>query len=256
MTAPSASGHLGRYALMGALTLALPACNTFERISNVGSGPALSQIEDPRTKPGYVPVSMPMPTPTPTQRGPAALWRSGARDFFRDHRASQVGDVITVFVVVNDATDLKDTSTRGRGNGADGNSENMTIPVLPPTLAAGFSKIFGNTALGYGPNTSGNSGGGEIKKVDTVTMQLAAAVIQVLPNGNLVINGKQEMKVADQIRELSITGIVRPDDVDSANQISYERIAEARISYSGKGYLNDVQTPRYGSELLDILLPF
>ncbi len=256
MTQSSATRRAARLALLGTLAVALPACNTFERLSSVGSGPGLSQIEDPRAKPGYVPVSMPMPTPTPTQRGPNALWRSGARDFFRDHRASQIGDVITVFVTISDAVGITDTSTRNRGGGADANQEAMGIPTLPPTLMTGFTKIFGGNAIGYGPNASGNSGGGAIAKKDNLTMQLAAAVIQVLPNGNLVINGKQEVKVNEQIRELAISGIVRPDDVDSANQISYERIAEARISYGGRGYLNDVQSPRYGAELMDILLPF
>ena len=116
--------------------------------------------------------------------------------------------------------------------------------------------MFGAAAIDTGANDSGNSGGGVINKNEVVTMKLAVVVTQVLQNGSLVISGKQEMKVADELRILSITGVVRPDDIDSLNQISSERIAEARINYGGKGYASDVQKPRYGSELLDIILPF
>ena len=240
-----------------AIALALPGCNTFERLSEVGSGPSLSKIDDIRTRPDYQPVSMPMPSPVPNQHGPNSLWRSGSRDFFRDHRASQVGDILTVFVsTAGDGAALADNSNRNRGANGQLNQEQMAVPVLPPAIAGGFSGLFGQQPLAIGPNVSGNSGGGAIAKAEVVTMKLAAVVTQVLQNGNLVISGKQEMKVADELRTLSITGVVRPDDIDSLNQISSERIAEARINYGGKGYISDVQRPRYGAELMDIILPF
>ena len=240
-----------------AFALVLPGCNTFERLSEVGSGPSLSQIEDPRTRAGYQPVSMPMPAPSVSQHGPNSLWRTGARDFFRDHRASQVGDILTVFVqTAGDAAAIADGSSHQRGAGAQANADAVPVPVLPPAIAAGFAKFFGNQAIQIGPSASGNSGGGAIAKAQVITMRLAAVVTQILQNGNLVISGKQEIKVASELREMTITGVVRPDDIDSLNQISYERIAEARISYGGKGYLSDVQQPRYGFDLLDVILPF
>jgi flagellar L-ring protein FlgH len=239
------------------LALALQGCNTFERLSNVGSGPALSNIEDPRAKPGYQPVSLPMPSPTESRHAPGSLWRSGAQDFFRDNRASKVGDLLTVFVgTAGDAVAIADNSTRQRGAGANANTEHVPIPVLPPSIAGAYQRLFGPAALDIDAAHSGNSGGGAINRADLVVMRLAAMVVQVLPNGNLVINGKQEMKAGLEIRELTIAGVVRPNDIDSNNQISYEKIAEARISYGGKGYLSDVQPPRYGFELLDMILPF
>ena len=105
-------------------------------------------------------------------------------------------------------------------------------------------------------SASASAGTGTTGRTDTASMRLAAVVTQALPNGNLVIQGKQQVKVNSELRELTISGIVRPEDIDSSNQIAYERIAEARISYGGKGYASDVQAPRYGQELLDILLPF
>jgi flagellar L-ring protein FlgH len=81
-------------------------------------------------------------------------------------------------------------------------------------------------------------------------------VTQVLPNGNLVVQGRQELRVNFEVRELQITGVIRQQDISSTNTVSYTKLAEARISYGGRGQLTDVQQPRYGQQLLDIIAPF
>ena len=261
MTAYPASRRIGRIAILGALVLALPACNTFERLSEMGSGPNLSKIEDPQAKPGYQPVNMPMPTPVMAQRNPNSLWRTGSRAFLRDQRAAQVGDLLTVFIKINDNASLNAVSTRARGSGTP-NGETMGMPNMlgvESPLTGTLNRIFkGATAatLVSTNSQSSTNNTGTVTHADTVQMQLAAVVVQTLPNGNLVIQGKQQVKVNLEMRELAISGIVRPEDIDSSNQISYAKIAEARISYGGKGYASDVQALRYGQELLDILLPF
>ena len=260
MNAHSTTRRIGRYALLGALALALPACNTFERMSEMGSGPTLAKIEDPQAKTGYQPVSMPMPTPVPATRNPNSLWRSGSRAFLRDQRASQVGDLLTVFITIKDGASFNATSSRARGGGtANGETMNMGL-ALPGVNGLGFlGKLLGDATNAPTVNVASTStlnNSGTTTRADTVAMQLAAVVTQTLPNGNLVIQGKQQVKVNAELRELTISGIVRPEDIDSSNQISYEKIAEARIAYGGKGYASDVQAPRYGQELLDILLPF
>ena len=247
-TAPRPLAH---YAFLCALVLSLPACNTFERLSEVGSGHSLGKIEDPRTKPGYMPVSMPIPTPTPALRNPNSLWRSGARSFYSDQRATQIGDILHVAINIADNGKMNINSNRTRGP----NTEAMGVPVLPPGLQNLYAKAFGTNPLAINSN-SASVGVGVTARAEAIIMNLSAVVNQILPNGNLIIGGTQQVKLNSEMRELTISGIVRPADIDSSNSIDYSKIAEARISYGGKGYASDVQAPRYGQELLDILLPF
>ncbi len=249
-----------RSAAIVALVLALPACNTMDRLSGVGDGPTLSSIQDPQAKPGYKPVSMPMPTPQPSQRNPNSLWRNGARAFFKDQRAAQVGDLLTVTVAINDSATVKSNVARNRGTSSSPNSEGLGVPVVPNFLpvkaASAWLGSNGGSATSLFDSSSSLANSGAVARNEAINLRLAAVVTQTLPNGNLVIEGKQQVRVNAEMRELTIGGIVRPEDIDSSNQISYEKIAEARISYGGKGVVSDVQSPRYGQELLDILLPF
>ena len=107
------------------------------------------------------------------------------------------------------------------------------------------------------PYSSGNSlGTGELRRAESVTLRVAATVTQILPNGNLVVMGRQQVRVNSELRDLTVAGIMRPQDIGSDNTLRHDRLAEARISYGGRGSLSDVQTPRYGQEILDTLLPF
>jgi flagellar L-ring protein precursor FlgH len=197
---------------------------------------------------------MPMPRAEPAPSEAASLWRSGSRAFFKDQRAATVGDIVTVLVNTTDTANMQNASTEQK-NG----SESMGVPNMFG-LEASLPKILGkavNAASMVNANSSSNSGGtGSIKRNETVTVRLAGVITQVLPNGNLVVAARQEMRVNSELRVLEVSGVIRPQDIASDNTVSHDRMAEARIAYGGRGQLTDVQTPRYGQQALDILLPF
>lgn len=241
---------LTRVALPALLVAGLSACNTMSRLSEVGSGPELSKIEDPQAKKGYQPVSLPMPTPTPAERNPNSLWRAGSKAFFKDQRAAKVGDLITVEIVIKDQAKLQNETQRSRDNSDTANLNNFLGFQSAGLLGA---KLDPSVDLG---STTKNDGKGAITRSESVELKLAAIITQTLPNGNLVLQGKQEVRVNEELRDLVITGVIRPEDVTSTNTVSYEKIAEARISYGGRGQVSDVQQPRYGQQIFDILMPF
>jgi flagellar L-ring protein precursor FlgH len=225
-----------------------------DRLSAVGEAPPVSPIENPNQRPDYKPVSMPMPAPQVAESNANSLWRSGARAFFKDQRAARVGDILTVLIAIDDKAEIDNTSTRTR-NGAD----SMGVPNLLG-LEAEYGSLLPDavspSSLLSTTTTSNNTGKGSIDRSEKIQLQVAAVINQILPNGNLVVNGSQEVRVNNEVRVLQLSGIIRPEDVTSANNISYEKIAEARISYGGRGQITDVQQPRYGSQILDIVSPF
>ncbi|MBU6234473.1 MAG: flagellar basal body L-ring protein FlgH [Alphaproteobacteria bacterium] len=234
---------------------ALTACGSVDRLASIGAAPNQSGIENPTMKPGYKPVSMPMPTPKSEERLANSLWTGGSRKtFFEDQRADNVGDILTVTINIKDDANLKNETTRDRTAGED-----TTAPSV-----LGFEGYLGK-AFPDGVNpaqlldlqtTSQHKGTGEIKREEEVNLKVAAIVSQILPNGNLVIEGRQEVRVNFENRVLQLSGIIRPEDINIDNTISYEKVAEARISYGGKGQMTDVQQPRYGQQVLDVLSPF
>jgi len=234
---------------------ALPGCNTVDRISSVGRTPELSRIEDPSQR-DYQPVRMPMPTPQATERQPNSLWRSGARAFFKDQRASRVGDILTVTIAIDDRAQINNQTTRSRDNG-----ENASLPGLfgfQRNLAR-ISPLPDTATLDDVidiESTSRVQGRGQIQRRDQIDLRVAAVIVQVLPNGNLVIEGRQEVRVNYELRELLVRGVIRPEDIDNRNTIPYDKIAEARISYGGRGQITDVQQPRWGQQIFDIIFPF
>ena len=244
-----------RLLVLALATSTLSACSGWDRLSQVGEAPLLSSIQNPTEAPGYRPVSLPMPmAQLDPNRQPNSLWRPGSRAFFKDQRASQVGDVLTVTISISDKATLNNSSSRGRTT-----KETTGAPHL-----LGFEKqlqkILPNGAdpsnlLSLNGSTD-NEGTGKIARDETVNLKVAAIVTQVLPNGNLVITGHQEVRVNFEARDLQITGIIRREDIDSTNMISHEKIAEARIAYGGRGQITDVQQARYGTQVLDIVSPF
>lgn len=240
--------------VLASLPLLAGGCNALNRLAEVGDAPKMSEIENPAAKSNYRPVSMPMPEPESVVRSPNSLWRAGARAFFKDQRAARVGDILTVTIEIKDEAQINNTTSRSRTNadkaGMGGffgyeSSLNRILPeaVDPSNLVDLSSSL-------------SNQGAGKIDRDETIKLKLAAVITQVLPNGNMVLQGRQEVRVNFEVRELQIAGLVRPEDIKTDNTIAYDKIAEARISYGGRGHISDVQQPRYGSQVLDIFLPF
>src|SRR5882762_7169109 len=230
----------------------LADCSAMDRLKNIGEQPALSAIENPVAQPGYKPVQMPMPTPQPASYNPNSLWRNGSRAFFNDQRAHQVGDILTVKVKITDKATLEHDTTRSRKNSEDSGVTDFLGSKLIKTPA---SSILPGKIL-TADSTASSEGKGSIDRKEELLTNIAGVVTQVLPNGNLVIEGKQEVRVNYEVRELIVAGIVRPEDIESDNTIDSTKIAEARIAYGGRGQITDVQQPRYGQQVLDVLLPF
>ena len=246
-----------RLSVMRAVLLAttaaslLSGCSAIDRLKDIGEPPKLSAIKNPVAQPGYKPVQMPMPAAQPASYNPNSLWRNGSRAFFKDQRAHQVGDILTVKVNITDKANIANETKRTRTN-----TDNTTVNDL-----FGLSKmpLFNSAISGNIANTDSSTaldGKGSVDRSEALTTNVAAVVTQVLPNGNLVIEGKQDIRVNFEMRELVVGGIVRPEDIESDNTIESSKIAEARIAYGGKGQLTDVQQQRYGSQVLDVLLPF
>jgi flagellar L-ring protein precursor FlgH len=224
-------------------------CSSIDRLTQIGEKPKLTEIENPTTQPGYKPVQMPMPKPETVSYAPNSLWRNGSRAFFKDQRAHQVGDILTVTVNITDQANFANETQRSRTNKED---SGVTDFLGAKTL--GSKALPGRLLTADG--TSSSDGKGTIQRSETLTTNVAAVVTQVLPNGNLVVEGKQEVRVNFEVRELIVAGIVRPEDIQSDNTIDSSKIAQARISYGGRGQITDVQQPRYGQQVMDVLLPF
>jgi flagellar L-ring protein precursor FlgH len=241
---------------LSALALALSAswlggCSAFDRLKNVGEQPALAEIENPTARPGYKPVQMPMPPTQVASYSPNSLWRSGSRAFFKDQRAHIVGDILTVMVNFTDKAAIANETQRSRTYKEDSGIDNFFGKSKVPILNAAVP-----TRIFTGDSTASSDGKGSVARSEALQTSVAAVVTQVLPNGNLVVEGKQEIRVNFEIRELIVAGIVRPEDIQSDNTIDSSKIAQARIAYGGRGQITDVQQPRYGQQVLDILLPF
>jgi flagellar L-ring protein FlgH len=230
------------------LTLLLSACA--DQLREVGREPAMTPVGS-----GLVPdrtVHLGLPVSEAAYHSANSTWRDSGADLFRDARALRVGDVVTVKVQINDKANLDSTLNRSRDAKAG------------LTSAADFDFGFGSSS---GPSGSGKLDGnldrttstdskGAIARSESIDLLVAAVVSEVLPNGNLVISGTQEVRVNYEVRVLSVAGVIRPRDISTDNSISYEKIAEARVSYGGRGRVMEVQQPAWGQQVLDIVAPF
>jgi flagellar L-ring protein precursor FlgH len=239
--------------LVPAMLLA-SGCMVPDRLSNVGKAPEFSPIHNPQNDPNYQPVSLPMPAMPTEIHAANSLWRSGARSFIKDDRAANVGDLVTVLVQINDQASISNETNRTRNDAEDAGTPHLL--GFESKYANIFPKAIDPAHLISTNSTSAADGKGVITRSEAITLKVAAVVSQVLPNGSLVVDGKQEVRVNYDLRELVISGVIRPSDIASDNTISYEKIAEARISYAGRGQINDVQQPRWGQQLIDVLFPF
>jgi flagellar L-ring protein precursor FlgH len=226
-------------------------CSSIDRLSQIGETPKLNAIENPTAQPGYKPVSMPMPKAETVSYNPNSLWRNGSRSFFKDQRAHQIGDLLTVTVNITDQANFANETVRDRTSKED---SGITDFIGAKTITQP-NKILPGRVLTT-DSISQYDGKGTIQRQERLETNVAAVVTQVLPNGNLVVEGKQEIRVNYEIRELIVAGIVRPEDIQSDNTIDSSKIAQARIAYGGRGQISDFQQPRYGQQVMDVLLPF
>jgi len=225
------------------------ACSDLE---NVGKAPALTP---PTETDDYLAMTAAGMQPRkPARHARASLWHSGPTSLLGDRRARNLGDLLTVVIQINDKAEMSNSSTRSRQG-----SQKLAMPSLfglpqslDSTLPAGATSA---NAVDVSSNSTAK-GTGTIKRKEKLTLRIAATVTRVLPNGYLEIHGTQEVRINNELRALLVSGFVRPEDISRANEITYDRIASARISYGGRGMISSVQKPRVGQQILEHILPF
>ncbi|MCQ0969116.1 flagellar basal body L-ring protein FlgH (plasmid) [Paracoccus sp. TK19116] len=233
------------------LCLALGACS---RAANVGRAPDMTP---PRETEEFLAMTNPELNLIPDSARPeaaASLWETSQSSLVGDRRATSRGDILTVVIEIDDRAEISNSSGRSRNA-----KENAGIPAMagiPQRLDRKLPEGASMAELMEADASSTFKGSGNIARRDKVTLRVAATVLDRLPNGVLHIQGTQEVRVNFEVRELTVSGFVRPSDVSRQNEIEYDRIAGARISYGGRGQITDVQQPRYGQQVADILLPF
>ena len=241
-----------RKLLLAGLALLLGGCaSTWQRLNDGAGPPKMTATADPTKDPNYRPVSLPMPHATATGQDPNSLWHPGSRAFFPDQRAAHVGDIVTVVVnIIDTAVLANQTQTTRAGN------EAMAVPNMfgLETIHKLLPKNGGNMVTTNSTNT--NNGTASINRSETITLRVAGVITQELPNGNLAVVARQEVRVNQELRELVVSGVVRPQDIASDNTVQHDRMAEARIAYGGRGQLTDLQRARWGQQILDVLMPF
>lgn len=234
-------------------SLALGACSTaIEAVR----GPELAPIGYPAA---LVPTSqayLPSPEQQRADRAASAnsLWRAGARTFFGDQRARRVGDIVTVNIDIDDRAQTQNSTARSRSNEISGGISNFF--GLENSLGRVFPGGFDPANLVGIEGESNSNGSGSVNRSEKVSLTIAAVVTDVMVNGNLVIQGRQEVRTNREVRELTVAGIVRPEDISSANTIAHTQIAEARISYGGRGDISRVQSAPAAQSLVERFSPF
>lgn len=251
------SGNLTKFTsvlLASLASMALGACSTVDRIRDIGQAPDMTPMEQHRVTQRVNSRGMVIPTARPAETQPNSLWRTGAKAFFGDQRASETGDIVTVLIDISDTAEVDNSTTRTRTSSEDASLPNFLglESKLATVLPGAFST---SNVTNFGSNTS-TTGAGSVDRSETVKMTLAAIVTGILPNGNMTIQGRQEVRINFEVRELIITGIIRPEDISRFNTILHTQIAEARISYGGRGQLTDLQQARWGQQIYEILFPF
>lgn len=247
--------------------LSLSGCRLGEQLSTLGEPPNLTHIQDPTRNPGFVPVTMPTPPMQTSARASNSLWETGSRAFFKDQRANRVGDIVTAVVEVTQTESMAMTPNISRES-----KGSLTISGLMGAEKMTNQWFHNSTGKNTAGNTNDNSplnptwmdfdskpelkGKAQYNVNDSIQFKIACYVVQMLPNGNMVIQGRQEIRLVNELREITIMGIVRREDITSSNTIHSNKIAEMRISYGGRGELSDMQSFPVGQQLLNKVMPF
>ena len=234
-----------------AIVFLLAACG---RLDQVGRAPEFSPLEGSYQH--HAMYSTPLPEDV-AEGGPgedSSLWTAGRASLFGDRRAAQRGDILTVVIEIDDSASISNSTGRSRNGKINGGvTDLLGIPQkLDGALPDGASMA---DAVNM-DSSSTFKGQGSVARKEKLTLRVAATVVEELPNGVLRIEGQQEVRVNFEMRELIVTGYVRPNDISRQNEITYDKIAGARIAYGGRGQITDVQQPTYGQQVADIVMPF
>lgn len=237
--------------MLACAALALAGCN---RLQNVGKPPSFTPTSTGVEQSAMMSPALPerVEVAHPAER--ASLWSGTQKSLLGDRRALKRGDILTVVIEIDEKAEISNATKRGRSG-----SESLKVPNLIGIPQRIDSKLPEGATLADAVNansSSKSSGDGSVKRKEKLTLRVAATVVDVLPNGVLSISGSQELRVNFELRELLVSGFVRPEDISRKNEITYDKIASARVSYGGRGQITDVQQPRYGQQVLDVVLPF
>lgn len=240
-----------RIALLPMTLAALSACT---ELDTVGRAPDFSPTHNSAEYAAMISPGLPQTLEPRPHSGAASLWASGQQSLLGDRRAVKRGDILTVVVEIDESAEISNTTSRGRSG-----SESLSVPSLlgiPQRIDAALPEGATMGAAIATNSTSSSSGNGSVRRNEKLELRVAATVVEVLPNGVLHIEGSQEVRVNFEIRELLVGGYVRPQDISRRNEITYDKMASARISYGGRGQISQMQQPRYGQQIADIVLPF
>lgn len=234
---------------LAALTLA--AC---QPLSTVGRAPEFAPLEPRREHHALYSVPLPVQAEPLRPASGASLWSASQRSLLGDRRATQPGDILTVVIEIDDRAEISNSTQRGRSG-----SQSMGVPHLLGLPQVIDRRLPNGANMANAVDLSGASsfqGSGSVSRNERVTLRVATTIIERLPNGVMRIEGSQEVRINNELRDLIVTGFIRPEDISRRNEISYDRIAGARISYGGRGHITQMQQPRYGQQVTDILMPF
>lgn len=224
------------------------------RAGHIGKAPKFSDTGTGEERRAMVTSTLPLTLEQTSLTDAASLWTGRRGSLLGDRRALERGDILTVVIEIDERAEISNATGRSRSG-----EERLGVPALgglPQRLDERLPEGASSEEL-VGINSSSNSSGdGSVKRNEKLTLRIAATVVNVLPNGVLDIEGRQEIRVNFELRELLVTGFVRPADISRQNEITYDKIASARVSYGGRGQITDVQQPRYGQQILDAILPF
>lgn len=233
------------------LIFGFAACSSMDEL---GVPPKLSPPQGTQSHAAMLAPDVVIPLEEASLVTPSSLWSGTGQSLLGDRRALERGDILTVVIEIDESAEISNESDRSRSG-----SENFGVPDfigLPQRIDSRLPDGASSSSL-IGINASSSSSGdGSVKRREKLTLRVAATVVEVLPSGVLSIAGNQEVRVNFELRELLVTGYVRPADISRQNEITYDKIASARVSYGGRGQITDVQQPRYGQQVLDLILPY
>lgn len=240
-----------------ATLLGLGACGG--GLGSIGTEPTMTAVGQSEqyysgVDPNLKRVSVSAPKPAPPSYAHGSLWNSGPASLFGDRRARGLGDILTIVIEIKDNAKIDNSTKRARSG-----SDNLSVPnflglpqLVQKRLPEGATM---KAAVGV-TSSSAAAGNGSVSRKENITLRMAGTVVDVLPNGHLVVQGNQEVRVNYELRDLQVAGIVRPEDISRRNEITYDKIAGARISYGGRGQISAMQQPRIGQQIADQILPY